>query len=143
MKRSVSQEAIESLKVQLICHEGLICKPTRNAQGELIIGVGRKLEHVGVSEQEAERMLENDITSLIRILTHELPIFNQQSELRKLVLVNMAFSIGVEGLKKLKKLLAALCVEDYTLAADEIWHGGWISEHSDRAMELAIMMKQG
>ncbi|KID56738.1 hypothetical protein JF50_12565 [Pseudoalteromonas luteoviolacea] len=143
MTHCVSRQSLEALKVQLICHVGLTVKPVRNSNGALVVGIGRQIEQVGISEQEAEYMLENDIAYLARTLSVEVPIFNRLSESRKLVLLNMAFSIGIDGLKGLKKLLAALCVEDFSLAAHEVWHCGWVDPCCDRAMELAIQMKHG
>ncbi|AOT08531.1 glycoside hydrolase family protein [Pseudoalteromonas luteoviolacea] len=143
MTHSISRQSMEALKVQLTCHEGLTLKPIRNEKGVLIVGVGRKVEHIGISEQEAEYMLENDIVEIANTLSLKVPIFNKLSQPRQLVLLNMAFSIGVDGLIRLKKLLAALCVEDFSLAASEVWHCGWTDEDGDRAMELAIQMKHG
>ncbi|TQF70973.1 glycoside hydrolase family protein [Pseudoalteromonas luteoviolacea] len=140
---TISVENLEALKVQLICHEGLTTIPTKNGLGELTIGVGRNLYHKGISEDEAERMLARDLDELHKEVSDNLPIFNQLGELRKLVLLNMAFSLGVEGLKSQKKLIAALCVQDFTVAANEILRSNWIPDCPDRKEELSMMMKAG
>ena len=141
--RNISQENLEALKVQLICHEGFATVPTKNCLGELSIGFGRNLYQQGVSEYEAEWMLERDIVQLQEEVSQAFPIFNQLSEVRKLVLLNIAFTIRIAGLKAQRKLLAALCVEDFTIAANEILHTNWIPGCLDRKEELSMMMKAG
>ncbi|OCQ22910.1 hypothetical protein A7985_02835 [Pseudoalteromonas luteoviolacea] len=143
MRNALSNEMMEALKVQLICHEGLTCVPQINETGELTIGVGRKLYQTGISEIEAEQMLERDLAVLLTAMKQDLPIFHQLSEARKQVLLNMAFTINIDGLKKLKKLLAALCIEDFTLAANEILDSNWILGNKDRKAELSMLMKAG
>ncbi|KZW99870.1 hypothetical protein JL49_14670 [Pseudoalteromonas luteoviolacea] len=134
---------MEALKVQLICHEGLTFMPKENDAGEVTIGVGRNLSQTGISEAEAEQMLEHDLAELLQNIEKELPVFQLLSEVRKLVLMNIAFSIKIDGLKALKKLLAALCIEDFTLAAHEILHSNRIPGDADRKAELSMMMKAG
>ena len=50
-------ELIEQLKR----HEGIKLTPYKCTSDKLTIGVGRNLEDVGISEQEAEMLLQNDI----------------------------------------------------------------------------------
>ncbi|KZN57762.1 glycoside hydrolase family protein [Pseudoalteromonas luteoviolacea] len=139
----ISNKNMEALKVQLICHEGLTFMPKENDAGEVTIGVGRNLSQTGISEAEAEQMLEHDLAELLQNIEKELPVFQLLSEVRKLVLMNIAFSIKIDGLKALKKLLAALCIEDFTLAAQEILHSNRIPGDADRKAELSMMMKAG
>ena len=49
------------IKDQLIKHEGLRLKPYKCTAGKMTIGVGRNLDDVGISEQEALDMLFNDV----------------------------------------------------------------------------------
>ncbi|RJE76979.1 hypothetical protein CWB96_06370 [Pseudoalteromonas citrea] len=139
----LSKHALYALKAQLICHEGLLCKPYTCTAGKLTIGVGRNLEDRGITEQEAEYLLDNDIHSVLSEVANEIPIFNNVSEVRQLVLLNMAFNLGVGGLKKFKKMLAALCVEEFNLAAQEMLNSKWAKQVGHRANELADMMAQG
>ena len=44
---------------QLKRHEGLKLKPYKCTADKLTIGVGRNLEDVGISEEEAEMLLQN------------------------------------------------------------------------------------
>ena len=49
------------LRSQLERHEGLRLKPYRDTVGKLTVGYGRNLEDVGISRDEADFMLDNDI----------------------------------------------------------------------------------
>ncbi|MBE0370295.1 glycoside hydrolase family protein [Pseudoalteromonas sp. MMG013] len=139
----LSQHGLYALKAQLICHEGLVCKPYKCTAGKLTIGVGRNLQERGITEQEAEYLLDNDITMVLGQVSKQLPVFNQLSEVRKLVLLNMAFNLGIQGLKRFKKMLAALCVEEFNLAAQEMLDSKWAEQVGYRAKELADMMAKG
>ncbi|MBQ4852174.1 glycoside hydrolase family protein [Pseudoalteromonas sp. MMG012] len=139
----LSQHGLYALKAQLICHEGLVCKPYKCTAGKLTIGVGRNLQERGITEQEAEYLLDNDITMVLGQVSNQLPVFNQLSEVRKLVLLNMAFNLGIQGLKRFKKMLAALCVEEFNLAAQEMLDSKWAEQVGYRAKELADMMAKG
>ena len=49
------------LREMLIRHEGLHLKPYRDSVGKLTIGVGRNLDDVGITREEALILLEHDI----------------------------------------------------------------------------------
>ena len=59
---------IEKLKKLLIKHEGKVLLPYEDTEGYLTIGVGRNLEAVGITEDECELMLKNDIKRVLRDL---------------------------------------------------------------------------
>lgn len=138
-----SEAGYEALKVQLFCHEGFSPKPYRCTAGKLTIGIGRNLEAKGISQQEAEYLLENDILAVCSELEKTLPIFTSLSEKRKQVLVNMAFNIGVAGLGKFNKMLSALVAQDYSQAALEMLNSRWATQVGRRANELAQIMLEG
>ena len=52
---------LDALKKQLIMHEGLKLTPYRCTADKLTIGVGRNLDDVGITQDEAEYLLDNDI----------------------------------------------------------------------------------
>ena len=73
----------EKLKLQLIKHEGLRLKPYRDSVGILSIGVGRNLDDVGISEDEAMVLLGNDIIGVFDDLDRECQWWRQMSETRQ------------------------------------------------------------
>ena len=128
---------------QLTRHEGLRLKPYRCTSGKLSIGIGRNLDGSGISEREAELMLENDILKLFAVLPGKIDFFNELDKVRADILVNMAFNMGVNGLLKFKKMLAAVEVGDYVLAASEMLDSRWSSQVGNRSIELSEQMITG
>lgn len=131
------------LKVQLVKHEGLRLKPYRDTVGKLTIGVGRNLDDVGISKDEAAMMLDADITKVDQALGNALPWWDALDDVRQRVLANMAFNLGVLGLLKFKRTLARVAAGDYSAAADEMLSSKWAAQVGARATELAAMMKTG
>ncbi len=126
---------------QLKRHEGFRSKPYLDTVGKLTIGFGRNLDDVGISMYEAERLLKNDVTKVRERLIKELPIFLELSPVRQAVLENMAFNMGLDGLKRFKKMIAAVNASDYKRAANEMLDSKWAQQVGNRAIELAEQMR--
>jgi len=99
---------MENLKDQLVRHEGLRLTVYDCPAGYKTIGVGRNIEQKGITEEEAMFLLNNDIDYFTEQLMENLSFFDELSENRKSVLVNMAFNLGVAGLMKFKNMLKAV-----------------------------------
>ena len=131
------------LTEMLIRHEGLRLTPYRCTAGKLTIGVGRNLDDVGISEDEAMFMLRNDIARVGRELTASLSFWDSLSLNRQIVLMDMCFNLGLAGLLAFKRMLAALEAGDYDKAADEMLDSKWARQVFTRSTDLAKMMKGG
>lgn len=132
-----------TLTEQLILHEGLELKPYLCAAGKMTIGVGRNLEDAGISRDEALLLLRNDIDRIADELAHAIPEFRRLNATRQRVLIDMAFNLGVAGLRKFKKMLAALSADDYARASEEMLRSRWAKQVKGRAVQLACWMKTG
>lgn len=132
-----------NLVEQLKRHEGLRLNPYLCTAGKTSIGYGRNLDDKGITMQEAEQMLFNDIEDITTRLSHRLPVFHKLTPTRKDALVNMAFNLGVAGLLKFKKMIAALEADDYNLAAAEMLDSQWAKQVGNRAGELARQIRTG
>lgn len=135
----------EYLKKQLVRHEGQRLKPYYdNAEPKrLTIGVGRNLDDVGIFQDEADLMLDNDIRRSIEDLTDHLKWWTRLDEARATVLCNMCFNLGIKRLLKFQKMLAALQSGDYLKAADEMTNSVWYKQVGVRAVELVHQMRTG
>ena len=90
---------MDRIKEQLVRHEGLRLKPYRCTAGKLTIGIGRNLDDCGITQSEAYVMLINDIMNCEKQLQSKIPdIYNGLDEVRKSVLLNMCFNLGISGL---------------------------------------------
>lgn len=132
---------MESLRDQLLRHEGLRLKPYRDTVGRLTVGVGRNLDDVGISHEEAMLLLEHDITRARDGCEAAFPWFVGLSPERQAVLVNMAFNLGLGGLIRFRKMLACLETGNYEGAAVEMLDSAWAVQVGKRATELAAQMR--
>lgn len=131
-----------TIEEQLILHEGMRLKPYRCPAGKLTIGVGRNLEAKGLTKEEALILLRNDIAET----TNQLQTYAWYARLdpiRQKVLVDMAYNLGVGGLLKFRKMIAALERGDYEGAADQMLDSRWAEQVGMRATRLAEMMRSG
>ncbi|QUM84170.1 MULTISPECIES: glycoside hydrolase family protein [unclassified Moritella] len=133
----------DELKEQLIRHEGLKLNLYQCSAGKDTIGVGRNLSDRGISEREAMYLLDNDINDIEKQVIKKCPFINDISEERKLVIFNMAFNLGVNGLLEFRMMLRALRFGHYDLAADEMLNSNWARQVGSRSLELSVMMREG
>ena len=136
---------IHYLKQQLVRHEGMRNRPYYDnaTPPRLTIGVGRNLDDVGLSQDEIDLLLTNDINRSIKDLTDHIEWVNSLDEPRRIVLVNMCFNMGISRLLHFQKMLAALQSGDYQKAADEMIDSAWYKQVGVRALELVNQMKTG
>lgn len=132
---------IARLKTILKRHEGLELKPYRCSADKLTIGVGRNIEDRGITMDEAEFMLNTDIALVMKEALQVLPFWNTLTPVRREVVLNMLFNLGMPRFLKFKKMLDALEKRDYTAAAFEMENSRWASQVGERAEELADMMR--
>lgn len=126
----------------LIKHEDLKLKPYKDSVGKLSIGVGRNLEDNGIRRIEAMFMLRNDIDSVYDEI-HMYSWFRNANEVRKLVLMDMAFNLGVPKLLGFKKMIQALRDKNYEEASRQMLDSKWATQVGQRAIDLAEMMFHG
>ena len=130
------------LLAQLEMHEGFRSKPYKDSVGKLTIGIGRNLDDVGITRQEALVLLENDVQKVRRVLKlyHW---YKPLTKVRKRVVIDMAFNLGIKGFLKFKKLIKAIENGNWNMAALEMLDSKWSRQVGRRATRLAIMMRTG
>lgn len=131
------------LEQQLKRHEGVSLKLYKCTSDKNTIGFGRNLDDRGITAIEAQMMLQTDIEYLFSILPKRIKCFNYLTKPRADALVNMAFNLGVNGLLKFKKMLAAIEMGDYVTASKEMLDSKWAKQVGERANELARQMASG
>jgi lysozyme len=137
----VTDKLLEMLKR----HEGVRSHVYRCSAGYETIGVGRNISKsgMGLSDDEVDYLLENDIARVIKELSSEYPWFNDLDDVRKDAMIDISFNLGATRLRGFKKALAAMEVADYTLAAKEFLDSKWSRDVKGRAHELASMIETG
>lgn len=128
---------------QLQRHEGLRLHPYRCTANKLTIGVGRNLDDVGITSAEADILLVNDLIRVIEELRQTFSVFDRLDNVRKSVLIDMCFNLGISRLQLFKKMFAAIDDQNWTLAATEMVDSRWCSQVGQRCEALKTMMETG
>ena len=134
---------ITNLKDQLVRDEELRLKPYTDSVGKLTIGIGRNLTDKGISFQEAQGLLANDIADATADLEAKLPWTATLDDVRKGALVNMAFNLGIGGLLEFHDFLARMQRGDFSGAAGAMLDSLWARQVGARATRLSIQIQSG
>lgn len=131
------------LAAQLRRDEGLRLKPYKDSVGKLSIGYGRNLDDVGIFSAEADVLLANDIRNATVILESNFPWTTNLDQVRKDVLLNMTFNMGIGGVAGFKDMLASVQSGNYSAAARAMLDSKWAEQVGPRAQRLSIQMESG
>ena len=138
---------VQALEVQLNHDEGRKYKIYVDTVGKRSIGVGRNLDDVGVSDDEIDLMLQNDVQRAVNLLNMNAPWWSQLTDARQQVMANMCLNMGwgdgTKGLSSFKNTLACIKGGDYDRAADQMLLSLWAKQVGQRANRLADMMRKG
>ncbi len=137
------QAADPALQDLLIKHEGLKLKPYRDTAGKLTIGVGRNLDDVGITREEAMLLLGDDIARAQAGLDTEHPWWRSLDSVRQRALIDMTFNLGPGGLDEFALMLAGLRGGAYAEASREMLRSRWAQQVGSRASDLAEMIRTG
>jgi lysozyme len=130
-------------EMMLIRHEGMELKPYTCTAGKLTIGVGRNIEDMGITEDEAIYMLRNDVAKYAAELASAKPVVKALDDVRYYVLLNMAFNLGISRLLKFEKMWQAIEDNRFVDAALEMQDSRWCDQVKGRCKELAELMENG
>lgn len=139
----MTPESMQKLKQMLTIDEGYKQFPYTDTTGHLTIAIGRNLTDRGISAEEAQVLLEDDIDYFYKKLSSNLPFFDELVDNRKIALINMCFNIGFQGFLKFKSMIIALEAKDYERAAHEISSSKYATQNIDRAIRIASIMLTG
>ena len=136
---------IKLLKQILLGDEGKKLKVYPDSLGVLTIGVGRNLQTKGISSEEANYLLENDIQEAladIEAIFHA-DTLTHLNDARQLALVDMAFQLGRDRLRKFTKFIAAIEDSEWEKAAIEGLNSLWARQCPERAHRITWMIQYG
>jgi lysozyme len=149
---------------KLIAHEGLRLEVYKDSLGIDTIGIGRNLEDrgitkeeldwmdipnmaivhtLGITEADAMYLAENDVQIVEEELVRAHPCVNKLDAVRQLVVMDMAFNMGVPRLCKFKNMWNAIHEENYIAAAKEMLDSRWAVQVKSRSTKLANAMHNG
>ena len=137
---------MEKLLAMLKRHEGVETHAYECSEGKITVGVGRNIDQaggMGLSDDEIDYLLQNDIERVIKELSSEYPWFSDLDDVRKDAMVDISFNLGQTRLRFFKRALAAMETGDYKEAATEFLDSRWAKQVGSRALELTDMISSG
>jgi lysozyme len=117
--------------------------PYLDTEGNLTIGYGRNLDANGISKDEAEIMLRNNVMETIDELKTHITIWKELDGARKRALINMGFQMGWPRLRKFVKMLAAIEAGYFELASKEVLNSRYAKQVPGRASRVAALIRFG
>lgn len=129
----------------LIKHEGFRSHAYQDTEGLLTIGFGRMIDKRrggGITKDEAMFLLTNDLRRCSLQLNDKIPWWCGLSEVRRAVLISMCFQLGINGLMKFKKMLAAAALDDVFEVTKQMLDSKWMLQTPERVLELAEMYEK-
>ena len=153
----------DELVKMIAIHEGIVLNVYQDHLGIDTVGIGRNLEDRGITdgelsyinktmddiyeggltEEEAYYLCMNDIAIVEKELLANKPIVNQLNDVRQMVLIDMAFNMGVPRLMQFKNMWMAIEKVNYPLACLEMLDSKWANQVGKRAVRLSEAMKNG
>ena len=128
---------IEQLKI----HEGFRSTVYTCSGGKKTCGYGRNLEDIGISEEEAEMLLKNDIYEATNQLLNAFPWMATFSDVRISAMINFTFNVGIGTVRKFSNTIEYLKNEDWEAAADEMMDSKWAEQVGDRAIQITEQIR--
>ena len=125
------------LSKQLLYHEGIRLKPYRCSADKLTIGIGRNIEDVGITEEEAFYLLNNDIKKVVEQCQRNFEWFDGLNDLRKEAIVNLVFNMGFGKFLQFKKTIKHIENEEFELAGAELLDSRYAQQVGQRAIDVA------
>ncbi len=110
------------------------------------MGYGRCVEDgvgIGISDDEADLMLANDVDRCTRELRAMFGWFEDLDEVRQEAIINLCFNMGLTKLRQFKMAIAGMEAKDYEKASDEFLDSLYAKQVGKRADEVAEMIRTG
>ena len=137
---------MDRLIEQLKRHEGVETHAYKCSSGKLTIGVGRNIDPeggIGLSMDEIEYLLSNDILRCIKELSTEYPWFGDLDEVRQEAIINIFLNLGATRFRLFKRALSAMEEGNYETASTEFLDSLWAKQVGGRALELTDIIRSG
>lgn len=131
---------------QLTRDEGNVAYAYQDNLGYWTIGIGiliDKRKGGGLRPEEIQFIFLNRFTLKSAELYAKLPWVKLLDEPRQGALINMSFQMGVDGLLKFHRSLAAIKVKNWEEAAKELKLSDWYEQTPSRAVRVIEQIRTG
>lgn len=134
---------IDILQAELVVDEGERNKMYLDSMGIPTIGIGHNLRDKPISDRAVRVIFEDDVADA-EVDTRKLfPSFDDLTDNRKAVVLNMMFNMGYGTFSKFVNTIAMINRGDYDSASAAMLQSAWAKQVGDRAVRLSDLMKAG
>jgi len=133
-------EVTESLREE----EGWSSTIYKCSENKMSLGYGRNVDPdggIGITREEGEFMLANDVRRTIEELENAFPQFGDLDQQRTAVLIELGFQLGMPTLRKFTNMLGGLWAGDNDRAADELLDSRYARQVPARAARYAERLR--
>ena len=133
---------IPAMQALLEQQEGFRAKPYRDSRGFLTVGFGTNLD-AGITRAQAEALMQQQLDDN-EVALMLFPWFVGLNPVRRGVIENMAYNMGVGGVLTFTDMIAAIKVEDWPEAKRQMRASDWaVQVGKDRVDVLSDIMETG
>lgn len=123
--------------------EGCELKMYKCTEGFHTIGWGFNLDANPIPQEVADLLLKYSMEQSIKDAKRIFTNFDKLSEVRRSLLVNMSYQLGLNRLYGFKNFIAAVLAENWQLAKKEMLDSKWAKQTPKRANRMASIMQRG
>lgn len=137
---------MNNLRSLIELHEGRVPYAYQDSLGFWTVGVGHLIDRRKggrLPDHIIDALLDYDIERHSAELFEALPWVKDLDEVRRTVLIDMTFNLGIGGLLGFKNTLRAIKENRWEDAAKGMLASKWATQVGSRAVRLADMMRTG
>jgi len=129
----MKEELVNEIRDHIKEYEGFSALVYECTAGYATIGYGRNLEQRGITKEEAEHLLANDIKQCIKELKGIMNKFDDLPTKAQLVLIDMCYNLGLSKLLNFENMLDAIDAKDWEKASAELLDSRYAAQVKRRA----------
>ena len=133
----------ELAKELLIKHEGYRERMYKDSLGIITIGIGHNIQEKGLRPDEIDLIFENDLNEAEEAARKLVPNFENLSDTRKGVILDISFNLGETKFRKFVNTLKAIREERWEDAARGFEDSLWYRQVGNRAKTLMKLWIEG
>ena len=138
--------SLDRIRALIALHEGRVPHAYQDSLGYWTIGIGHLIDRRKggrLPDPIIDALFDHDLREHTEPLYRALPWIGRLDDVRRAVLIDMAFNLGLPGLLTFKVTLACVRDGDYEQAAHNMLRSKWATQVKTRATRLARMMRTG
>jgi lysozyme len=121
-------------------HEGLSLQLYKDSVGKTTIGYGRNIEDIGISQEEAEYLLQNDLSRAYNEV-RKYDWFHSLSVARQAAVTDLMLNLGPKKFATFKRFIWAMDNSDWEAAENELKNSLWWSQVGMRGPEIVNLIR--